>query len=905
MCAWLAHFVYDTIPIIFVRNAGGGQSIDQFVDAINGPGGFNERIRGWLMASGKKCDPERFFLYGKRNLDDIDEPMFRDGKAQVLFRLTNAVNLRKYVIFGRVSRNVKNSRSGDLIMTEKLYAELHRSNVLWHKKPLSHGKLRATLLFDEGDTTVQSSRLDKAKTERLVYHERLSAMGEEEDRAFVTALKFVLVNAVHYVIHITATPAALFFTARDVRFNAVIMPIKKLYYGFCHALKVDEANPSASHRICVESGRVRIMADSMAVKRTATPLEMFESHPGILGMLTDMLGDASGVQRMGLINAVSEIYAQNSIQDQVLLRVKERPVFVLTHNGGNADSGGFACRLRTSAAVKPEILRMFAESRSDDGKSVVFPLVPASSYQVRQGSSLTRVTETDRTVYFKRAVRVGDILDMIQAASIKVAEEDDGRKPLVFIVTSRMGGRGITYKSRDRKMHLTDEYLHLQTQTVHSQFAIQVASRICGIYGDAPNLRLWCSQGTWRTLDGMLKLEDALVLCAHKAFESGTPLFEALETTNFHEFEHAVGKLRLAAKAVMKQWRGERVLTFGDGTDYARSTEAGVEHGLILRMNKFMGERIPSIDGDVFRAERVASWTPAVIVEHAAENIILREAPPSLACIATELEVIALAPDVLARVMNELRDAPGEYNYAPLHVLLREHGIPESSDLLRATNGQRNSNYSRWPPAYCQGGIKDTADCVYRFAPAEGKLYVIKRRLSCSTLAEALPVDGVRVVIWHSFQTPPNAGADVVPSVQLHAHVEAEALLAQDDDGAAQDEAVDNAASRIMRTLRSTWALRFVHSSGAPMLSPPAVRPPREDGPAASSSAGAIAAAPVDSEGSSAAAAYGNDDRDDEYYNGDAMPIGEEDVLFVGMTVASLGSVADPIYVSDSDDGAT
>ena len=477
--------MYDTIPVIFVRNAGGGQSIEQFIDAIDG---FNSRIVALLQDKFPQCEPERFKLYGIKHTGaspDIDPEVFRKGRAQVLFRLTNTLNIKTYVVEGRDLG--RKPRVGDLVAAKKLYSELHEQGRLWHKKPLSGGKLRVTLLFDEGDSTIQSAGKMKAKTEWALYANECV----ELDSEFVGYLKFVLVEAVHYVVHITATPTALFFTAADTRFNAIIMPMKKNYYGFASALA------GTDRQICVRSADTAGALPCVCITVEGTPMsskhaeaeEYIVAHPGIETMVKDMLADRSGVQRVGLINAETLIPKQNVLQDVLLnnLCASGRPVITLTHNGGNGESkvhtkeGDFkyACRLRVSDGVPLEILRKFAQPASETAAKLVAPkgddleagvavfpwaLITKRRYE---NKVVTKVDESCRTVYFRRCVDVGDILDMIHRASVELSAT--GGQPLVFIIAGRMGGRGITYKSRNRVMHLTDEYLHLNTKSTHAQ----------------------------------------------------------------------------------------------------------------------------------------------------------------------------------------------------------------------------------------------------------------------------------------------------------------------------------------------------------------------------------------------------------------------------------------------------
>lgn len=141
----LFHFVYDVVPLIFLRNAGGPEATEGFIEAIHSldvndklnEGCFNHKIRQIF----ENYMPEhldiasRFFLVPVARMDDISPTAFRQGRAQVLLRLINVTHITVYTIEGRGG---KSPRQPDIPTVRALYESLHKSGFLDHA-PLSYG----------------------------------------------------------------------------------------------------------------------------------------------------------------------------------------------------------------------------------------------------------------------------------------------------------------------------------------------------------------------------------------------------------------------------------------------------------------------------------------------------------------------------------------------------------------------------------------------------------------------------------------------------------------------------------------------------------------------------------------------------------------------------------------------
>uniref|UniRef100_A0A0G4GER5 Uncharacterized protein n=1 Tax=Chromera velia CCMP2878 TaxID=1169474 RepID=A0A0G4GER5_9ALVE len=386
---WIAHFVDDTVPIIFLRNNGGLEALDAFCKSIEN---FNKGILRPILRELEKEFPlleeERFFLYPVVKTDDICSQKFEDGKAQVLLqRLSNPTNIGIYTIKGR--NRGKARRSGDIPAINDLYLKLDKEGKLWHRQPTSQlGSLhvyRVTIFVDEADGLITSSNRNRGATERLMHQpggvsppqmcqdeedadfegdegqEAKSAekKKEELDQALFDDLvkpRGVLVRAVHRTMYVTlsATMGRILVTGHDSNCRIVRMPLKSDYYGFSPSVPIER-------RICPENSRVVFTQSPDLSKYTQTR----DQHPGVWEMFGDMANDETR-RRVALVHGERQIRKQEELQDAIIDKVDSleddprfegRHIFAFTHNGG--DRGGFACRLKLSRSVPSDMLAHF------------------------------------------------------------------------------------------------------------------------------------------------------------------------------------------------------------------------------------------------------------------------------------------------------------------------------------------------------------------------------------------------------------------------------------------------------------------------------------------------------------------------------------------------------------------
>lgn len=791
LLAWISHFVYDTVPIIVVKSAGGAESISQFSSAVND---FNNRICKIVEARAPSEDiayVERFYLLpvaragevDGSHLADLDETRFQEGRAQVVFRLLNATNVSVYLKAGRGGRS---PRKGDLRFAVTWYDELNKANKLWHKQARSEGRARVTLLFDEGDMTVTSSSRQENRIERELF-----AVG------VTNALReWSLVHSVHHCVFITATPATLFFTARPQALVRVVeLPIKADYYGF-------SAHVPEERRIWLGNGSVsRTPEDARVPKFDGSYLE---AHPGIRQMADSMLADTTR-RRVALVNAEARLIGQHGIQDELLELARDRGftggVFTIAHNGGNADSVlddfKYGCSIK-SFGISDDVLRQFVQPETEADGTTVFPWsLKLELLRGRRGEvRFTRVSGT--SVGFRRGMDIRAILSMLDRA-IQVTQCASGRWPLLFIVTGAMGGRGISYKSSNHEMHLTDEYLYIHYKSSRQHTSIQLASRICGRYNVQvnPHLRLWCSETTWRLICGMVELEDKIVDVARRAYSDREPVVAALKETTFPSYEHIehLRQLRIASQRVMLHWTCKSSRRLPDSTILARSTcnywelhlncfmmaEADEEAGTSPRPDYPVG----SGEGD---AVRVAGWTPDVIVRRALhckmiDGIMLVR----LNNVATELVECVLSDDESSR-LEILRDNHVELRKVAIEILASrgdsvavtaDAGVDKGGTIFARSNASLRS-YCMCPSDYATSAAshtaRDFADRLCRFVPRTtdqpGRIWII-RRLRSHAQIRSVPYDGgVRVILWHRFKTTADDNGFEQPTVLLQARLE-------------------------------------------------------------------------------------------------------------------------------------
>jgi len=367
LLSWIAHFIYDTVPVVIVKSAGGSESISQFSGAIDD---FNKKIdKIFDDEPGLNEDDisyiKKFYLIAATkpgiqdatHMADIDESIFKEGGAQVLFRLLNATNMSVYLTNGREGGSYP--RSGDFRAAKKLYEKLNSDGNLWHKESLSKGRVRLTVLIDEGDMTVTTSDRDENRVERQLFV-------QGQLRSLINS-EWSVVESVHHCVFITATPATLFFTASPKSLVRVIsLPIKKDYFGFSEHVPLDR-------RFCIENDGSVIMTaeDKVRFSLSNGEPDYLSNHPGIKTMADSVMDDLCGnedMRRMMLINAESRLKGQHGIQDGLINLARDRDfgqgIIVVAHNGGNMDSTlegfKFGCSIK-SYGISDDILNNFMQ----------------------------------------------------------------------------------------------------------------------------------------------------------------------------------------------------------------------------------------------------------------------------------------------------------------------------------------------------------------------------------------------------------------------------------------------------------------------------------------------------------------------------------------------------------------
>lgn len=821
LLCWIAHFIYDTVPVVIVKSAGGSESISQFSGAIDD---FNKKIYK-IFADEPGLSEEaissimEFYLIAARkpgvqaatHMADIDESIFNKGGAQVLFRLLNATNMSVYLTNGR--EGGYHPRSGDFRAAERLYDKLNSEGNLWHKESLSKGRVRLTVLFDEGDMTVTTSDRDENHVERQLF-----VLGLQGQLKSLINSEWSVVESVHHCVFITATPATLFFTASPKSLVRVIsLPIKKDYFGFSEHVPLDR-------RFCIKNGSVIMTAeDKVRFSLSNGEPDYLSNHSGIKTMADSVMDDLRGnkdMRRMMLINAESRLKGQHGIQDGLINLARDRDfhqgIIVVAHNGGNMDStlGGFkfACSIK-SYGISDDILSKFKQPESEATANDVFTwgLCKKLMMNKHENNVSTRIQGT--TVGFRRGIDIRDILTMINRAA-KLAHQKNIYWPLVCIVTGAMGGRGISYKDVEHEMYLTDEYLYINPGSSRQHASIQLASRICGRYpqlieatqeNEEPPFKLWCSLTTWKLISGMVQLEDEIVRVARDAYFEKKPVFRALHSAHFERFDHIdhLKQLRIAAPRVMRYWKGRDSKRLADHTIVVAKSDRFWD----IRLNKFFwrvckSNDVPSLAArpptasplDNLKAEvgrsasalQVVKWTPAVIQGQVNKcQMINGISVVVLDNIATEL-VECILTDTDSKELELLMQRADRYQNGDPRIITFTKRVLDSSgfdststisNLVFLYDNTRNISHSMCPTDYLSGDhARHYSECTSRFVPARGgksgRIWVIRRRRSLKQIRELPFVNGTRTVLWHRFETSEDDDGMEDPSVHLLARIE-------------------------------------------------------------------------------------------------------------------------------------
>jgi len=527
-------------------------------------------------------------------------------------------------------------------------------------------------------------------------------------------------------------------------------------------------------------------------------------------MAESMFNEADpSIRRVALVNAESRLAGQHGIQDQIIqfARNFSSGTFVLTHNGGNAESVQddfkYGCRIKTYG-VSENIVRTFEQPKLKEQDSEVFPWALREELMTNRhdGTALTNVMVTDGIgiVSFRRGVDIRIILSMIDRAAKRVRVESDSKRwPILFIVTGAMGGRGISYKSSDHKMHLTDEYLYIKKESSRQHTSIQLASRLCGRYPeDNLMLRMWCSEQTWRLVSGMVRLEDKIVKVARKAYRKRMPVYRALQEARFPKYEHIehLKNLRVASPKVMRLWIAKDNPRLLDNTVLLSEEPSHWD----IRLNYFLGTKLEVLEDSIERpddlclsASRVLQWTPEILAESARTSLMVEG--------AATVQLVNVATDFVDCVLTQsegtlLEEFVGDVaNHSELNRravdILRKHKTADSiEDAVRdgggthfAFSNDRNGKYGMCPIDYVnaveEGKGRDYADRTCRFVPArsasdgQAHIYIIRRRFSHDQI-RSLPYSetGARVVLWHRFRTTSSDDGTEEPTVFVQARIE-------------------------------------------------------------------------------------------------------------------------------------
>lgn len=384
--AWLAHFVYNVVPFIFVRNHGCSEAWLGFEQAMED---FNENfVRKQLRAAYPDSDKADWALYELHPVSarhKLDEALFQEGKAQVVLRSCGAYRLEKMV----------HERHADLLQVVRVY-RAHK--VEW--KPEEKYPIMA--LFDEADTLVQSFGRNTYKAEQFAFQQPIlspidalsnmhgaaagtpvtaevdpdddadSQASEEQQEDEASEARSVddeasnlrgITHAVYHSVFITATPGALLITGLGVEgndcsgtpeggfignYNFALMAIpgresRRPYYGLSHLVE------DADLRI-----QPRHTEDMLPGERPA-----LDKHPGIREMLDDMTerqivispssstttGTAAASRvsastradaqptRVGLVHCATSRIVHESMATQIIREYEKVPLIVVVHNG--------------------------------------------------------------------------------------------------------------------------------------------------------------------------------------------------------------------------------------------------------------------------------------------------------------------------------------------------------------------------------------------------------------------------------------------------------------------------------------------------------------------------------------------------------------------------------------------
>lgn len=151
-----------------------------------------------------------------------------------------------------------------------------------------------------------------------------------------------------------------------------------------------------------------------------------------------------------------------------------------------------------------------------NGKNTVFriggPLNKKTPY-INALSSMRAVTfvpESKVYVLLNKDSDVVDFLDTVLATQVSLHQVDQDIEcvgPDIVIATGTMGGRGVTFKTKDHHWELTDQYI--DGESWHMENTIQ-ALRICGVSKKDVRKTLWVSEESQKKIETCLLINSSI-----------------------------------------------------------------------------------------------------------------------------------------------------------------------------------------------------------------------------------------------------------------------------------------------------------------------------------------------------------------------------------------------------------
>eukprot|EP00746_Dinoflagellata_sp_MGD_P138407 gnl/MRDRNA2_/MRDRNA2_72055_c0_seq1.p1 gnl/MRDRNA2_/MRDRNA2_72055_c0~~gnl/MRDRNA2_/MRDRNA2_72055_c0_seq1.p1 ORF type:complete len:1514 (-),score=341.60 gnl/MRDRNA2_/MRDRNA2_72055_c0_seq1:433-4974(-) len=471
--AWLSHFVYEALPVVFLRNFGGHEAARQLEHNIDK---FNlESINSALKQigfQGSSRDGKAYHLFPK----DVRDYIPGSQDAQVLLVLANKAGIQ----------TVKKE------IVPKLMQEVEMT--------LS-GKLPIFLIFDEDDENTSSS---------------CRANGVIEQELFAptwcnsASLYIPFRDAVMQVVSITATPGALAL-AETRPMQIAILPPPPTYIGLS---KLVERHPEM-HTVSTEDSQELGFPD------------------GLREMISSMLSDQAS-NCLGLVHTEVVIQKHMMLQESIVKHFDQNKILVVTHNSGQNNQtrksenwkefGGETSHPMTVLATTPlrKGFREFLEQHNAQLKADLKQFCSKGQRRFQKSAdAVLRDGDRDRLHQCMTIMKVLSLLRKFREAYLE---------PIVILVISgHAGGRGMTFRDECHEMCVTDMFLGCKNPRQQSaEHLIQMANRISGVFRYEPKrLKLWTSTEVHECLD----LQDTRVneLMSFWMKHGGQPLRKILK----------------------------------------------------------------------------------------------------------------------------------------------------------------------------------------------------------------------------------------------------------------------------------------------------------------------------------------------------------------------------------------